>query len=434
MSATRHDKAEGEFPGQFLWGAALSAHASEGCNFHNDWWTWEQRPGRIRDGSTSRQAAWHLRYYPEDFALARKLGYNAHLFSLEWSRIEPEPGVFDEEALLHYENMLKALADNGLAPLCALQDVTLPRWFAEAGGWTQRRAPEHFARYVRAAAERLGPYCRRWIPIRRPMAQWRFGYMDGRWPPGGVAPWRWPRVFRNLFSGQALASAVLREQMPDAQIGLSIECQTHAPFDEESSWDFRSARREDHLWGGMAARGALEQRWPPMLNPRQDLAPDFLLATYAGSLTVRFHPFRLRRLWAEACDAESGETRPPWAEPSSHPAGLEAALGELARFGLPIIVTGCTWSGRDDAKRCTHLVNSLRALRGAMESGARVEGFLYEPFLDSFQWLQGLSQRNGLVYVDRDSLTRTPQNSAFLLKEIAQAGGIPPGAAKRFGA
>ena len=44
------------FPAEFLWGTSQSGHQIEGQNFNSDWWRWEQRPGRIADGSAGGMA------------------------------------------------------------------------------------------------------------------------------------------------------------------------------------------------------------------------------------------------------------------------------------------------------------------------------------------------------------------------------------------
>jgi beta-glucosidase len=37
-----------------------------------------------------------------------QLGLNAYRFSLEWSRIEPEPGFYSRAALDHYGRMIES--------------------------------------------------------------------------------------------------------------------------------------------------------------------------------------------------------------------------------------------------------------------------------------------------------------------------------------
>ncbi len=40
--------------------------------------------------------------YKKDFAIMKKLGFTAFRFSIEWSKIEPKPGVWDAEAVNFY--------------------------------------------------------------------------------------------------------------------------------------------------------------------------------------------------------------------------------------------------------------------------------------------------------------------------------------------
>ena len=100
-----------KFPPGFLWGAATSSHQVEGNCTNNDWWAWEQA-GKVRE--PSGLACDHYHRFREDFDLARSLNHNAHRFSLEWSRIEPEEGRFSAEGIAHYREVLDALRERSL--------------------------------------------------------------------------------------------------------------------------------------------------------------------------------------------------------------------------------------------------------------------------------------------------------------------------------
>src|SRR3989304_7680699 len=86
-----------KFPDGFYWGCATSSHQVEGNNRNNQWGAWEQEGGHILDGTTSGLACDHYNRFDEDFALAQELGHNAHRLSIEWSRIEPEEGGWDDK-------------------------------------------------------------------------------------------------------------------------------------------------------------------------------------------------------------------------------------------------------------------------------------------------------------------------------------------------
>ena len=137
------------FPPGFLWGAATGAHQVEGQNSNNQWWDWEQQPGRIWHGDRSGEACGWWRDPEPDFDRAAALGQNAHRLSIEWSRIEPREGVFDDAALDRYRAMLLSLRRRGITPMITLHHFTNPRWLEAQGGWLHPATPQRFARFPR---------------------------------------------------------------------------------------------------------------------------------------------------------------------------------------------------------------------------------------------------------------------------------------------
>ena len=154
-----------QFPKGFLWGAATSSHQVEGGNRWNDWWEYE---GRGQLPHASGDACRHYDLFERDFDLAKSWGHNAHRFSIEWSRLEPEEGTWDADACDHYRQVLRALADRGLEPVVTLHHFTNPAWFARRGGWSRSDSPRLFARYVEYVARELGAPVRYWLTINEP--------------------------------------------------------------------------------------------------------------------------------------------------------------------------------------------------------------------------------------------------------------------------
>ena len=74
------------FPHDFIWGTATAAHQIEGGNVNSDFWLAENVPETIFR-EPSGDACDSLHRYPEDIALAAKLGFNTHRFGIEWARI-----------------------------------------------------------------------------------------------------------------------------------------------------------------------------------------------------------------------------------------------------------------------------------------------------------------------------------------------------------
>ena len=145
IAASESNARTREFPPGFLWGAATASHQVEGGNRWNDWWEYEQSE---RLPFASGECCRHYDRYEEDFDLARSWSHNCHRLSIEWSRIEPTEGKWNNEAVNHYDKVIKALKDRSIEPVVTLQHFTVPAWFLNRGGWGAKDSPQLFARFV----------------------------------------------------------------------------------------------------------------------------------------------------------------------------------------------------------------------------------------------------------------------------------------------
>ncbi len=89
----------------FLIGAATAAHQVEGNNTRSDFWVMEHLK-HSDFAEPSGMAVDHYTRYEEDIKLLADAGLNAYRFGIEWARIEPEEGVFDEKEIRHYRDLL----------------------------------------------------------------------------------------------------------------------------------------------------------------------------------------------------------------------------------------------------------------------------------------------------------------------------------------
>jgi len=410
------------FPKDFLWGATISAHGTEGGDFNSDWWRWEQRPSRIQHAATSKEAADHYSRYREDAALAQKLGMNSVLVGLSWARIQPGPDFFDEEALAHYRSVFESMRACGLMPIGALQEIALPDWFAQRGGWENGAAAKCFEEYAGTVAQSLGGICRWWIPILEP-AHWHvMAYREKSWPAPRKAFGGW-LALRQIALAQAAAFTAIHCACPGGQVGISVRAGRFAPENAYSAWDLRAARAEQRRQ--IHGFPLLAQRFGGDTRPF-----DFLAASYYGRHFIRFAPFRPAGLFARCVRQDGAPASPEQAAP--YPAGLIEALEELRAYRAPILIAGNGLATGDDANRAAFLLDHVAALENALRNGVEIKGYFHRALLDGFEWNRGYAARYGLVHVDRNTLTRTPNASAYLFRGIAEQGGIRIGTAARF--
>ena len=143
------------FPKGFLIGASTAAHQVEGNNIHSDYWAQEQMP-HSSFAEPSGLACDHYNRYEEDIRLMAQAGLNAYRFSIEWARIEPEEGQFDEQEIEHYRKVIRCCRDNGVEPIVTLMHFTSPVWLIRKGGWEAESTIGYFRRYAAYVAEKLG--------------------------------------------------------------------------------------------------------------------------------------------------------------------------------------------------------------------------------------------------------------------------------------
>ena len=140
---------------KFLLGAATAAHQVEGNNIHSDSWAMEHIP-HSSYAEPSGDACDHYHRYEADIRLMAEAGLNAYRFSLEWARIEPVEGQFDEGEIEHYRSVIRCCREHGLEPVVTLHHFSSPAWLMAQGGWEAETTPAAFEKYVRYVARRLG--------------------------------------------------------------------------------------------------------------------------------------------------------------------------------------------------------------------------------------------------------------------------------------
>lgn len=395
------------FPEGFVWGAGLSAHQAEGGNRANDWWRFEAE-GKVASGERSGDACDHYRRFREDFALARELGHSAHKLSVEWARIEPEPGVFDEAELAHYSEVVSTLRGLGVEPFVTLHHFTNPLWFADAGGWEDPASPERFAAYVRRVATELAGSVHYWVTLNEPMLVAGQGYVRGLWPPERRDVRAAFRVAANLARAHALAHDALREACPGCPVGVAVNTAVYVREADPQPADamlLRALDRYTNHWFLDKVSGSC----------------DFVGVQYYTRFTVG-------QVVRDALDARPADRRPLESDIGweVYPEGLRQVVSRTwRRYGLPIYVTENGLADAADRVRERFIVEHLAELHRSITEGADVRGYLHWSLLDNFEWREGFGPRFGLVEVDYATQERKVRPSALVYRDICSSNASP---------
>jgi beta-glucosidase len=412
------------WPAGFLWGTATAAHQVEGGNVHNDWWRFEQQPGKIAHGDRSGAAAGHWDRVPEDIGLMRALGANAYRFSIEWSRLEPVEGQWDDAAWAHYADEVSQLRAVGQEPVVTLLHFTLPLWIADRGGVTAPDFPDRFGRFAAEAAKRLGPQVRWWCTVNEPQVQMYNGYVTGYWPPAVKDNALAVKAFAGLLQAHDAAAAALREGDPDAYIGLASNMIWFEPANRWNvlewvvsntvsngfNWSFYESIRQGRQRFSLPGFPALDVDAPALKG-----SIDWIGINYYRRNTVRFKPSAPGMV-----DIGNGPGPQSDAKVEIYPDGLLALIREgWKRYRLPIVITENGVADSAGAHRPMFLRQHTYAIKQAMDEGVDVRGAFHWTLMDNFEWAEGYGWRFGLYRLDLKTLSRTAAPGAAEFRRLA---------------
>jgi len=394
-----------DWPDGFLWGTGASSTQCEGASPASDWWDWERGGHAPISGDGNGFAT----RYAEDFRTLAGLGLTHHRLSIEWARLEPEPGVHDADAVAHYRDVLAAARDAGVTPWVCLHHFTLPRWFADRGAFlVERNRTEAWARHVDFVAETFADLVGGWKPVNETNLYARVGYGGS-----GFAPGHDDRDERRVVEEAihlATAEAAVRLRATGAPVASVFSLSPVVVEDDDPESQALVPKVYDALWSpglGLFRDGVLRVHGRPPVE-RPDLAGCFDLLGFSyyaaigiahGAPTV--HP-------PDGTLSPLGYTI--WAD------GVGLVLDTLHADlpGTPLLVAEFGIGTDDDTARAEYLTRGLAAVHDAIGRGVDVRGFFHWTAVDNYEWLHGYDVRFGLMDVDR-----TVRPSAAVLRAEA---------------
>jgi beta-glucosidase len=414
------------FPDGFLWGTATSAHQVEGGNSNSDWWEWEDRPGSpCRDKSGA--AIDHYKRYADDIALLAGLGFNAYRFSVEWARIEPTEGAFDQAQLDHYVDVVEQCRKRNLVPMVTLYHFSLPVWVAAKGGWLSDETPKLFERYVRTVVEAFGDLVDWYCPINEPGVVSFGGYMGALgFPPGLRGVVNWNAASKRLIDAHRRARAAIKAIRPSAKVGLANSMQEWESnsggkpiieYARRRAEDiFLEAAGEDDFIGVQTySRTRIDLPRPVGWLTRVALA--------IGPIERAVVETTVKRQTGNdpTFDNRNGIRRTQMGY-EYRPEAVAATVGRVAEMlpGKPIVVTEHGVATSDDAERIEFIKRGLASLHPLIGQGIPLLGYVHWSAFDNFEWVLGYAMQFGLIGVDRVTQDRKPRPSASFLGEIAR--------------
>jgi len=420
------------FPKDFLIGAATAAHQVEGNNIHSDYWAQEQLP-HTSFAEPSGLACDHYNRFEEDIRLLAEAGLNAYRFSVEWARIEPEEGKFDEDEIEHYRRVIACCKAHGVEPIVTLMHFTSPVWLIRKGGWEAESTIEDFRRYAAYVTEQLGSELNIICTINEANMGLQLAAIARRF---------------TLMAQQAAKKA--RSAEGTVQVGMNFEkmmenmkfaaAENAAVFGTPQPQIFVSSRTTEGdklvFRAHQAAKEAIKARYPNIkvgitlsMHDCQALPGGESVAAAAWDEEFRHYLSYIQdddflgvQNYTRTQYGPEGQLPAPEGaeltqmEYEFYPEALEHVIRRVHEdFRGDLIVTENGVAVSDDSRRVEFIGRALKGVENCVADGIPVKGYMYWSLMDNFEWQKGFSMTFGLIAVDRATQTRQPKPSlAFL--------------------
>lgn len=420
-----------QFPKSFLLGASTAAHQVEGNNIHSDYWRME----RMKSTSfvePSADAVDHYNRYQEDILLLKNAGLNCYRFSVEWARIEPEEGRFDEAEVEHYRSMIRFCKDNGITPIVTLHHFTSPKWLICKGGWEAESTVEDFRRYCAYIAQTLGKELTYIVTINEANMGLQLAAITKRYMKELLLPKR-----KKDSDGKAQVGINLKQMIANQKIAAA---ENREVFGTEKLHTFVSQRTPEGdlliMRAHVAAREAIKAICPhlkiglslslhdmqPQKGGKRHAAREWQAEFGHYLPCIQDDDFIGVQNYSRSRFGFFGQLDAP-KDAEMTQMNYEfypEALGNVIRavhkdFRGDILVTENGIATGDDSRRVEFIRRALAGVRACMDDGIPVKGYCHWSLLDNFEWQKGFSMTFGLIGVDRTTQTRYPKQSLFYL-------------------
>ncbi len=405
-----------KFPEGFLIGASTAGQQIEGNSFSQ-----YDLPGFRADDERYQRAGLACRsyeFYEKDVELIRTLGLNAYRMSVEWSRIEPEKGVFSKEATDHYIHQLAMLKESGIKVCLTLLHFAYPAWLHKLGHFTNLNQMNLWRRYVEYIVPKVEPYVDYWItinelnlPYHYPVSE-RLVLLEYH-----AAAYHIIKKYSNKPAAAALAYSM---KMPYRGQEDKLDNLLAAYMDYEENEFFLHAIRT----GEICAPG-FESKYVPDLKDSCDY---WAFNTYSRSIADGRKADWLHEHPTYNATHIRGIQFPFYTD-EIYPDIMVNAL--LRMRDKPCMITENGMATSDDRFRIVYISAMLQAIREAMDMGVEVLGYLYWSLLDNWEWGTNIPTF-GIARADNETGERIIKDSGRFLGDICRQGGYSKALAEKY--
>lgn len=391
-------------------GCATAATQIEGGSTDNSWYDWAAKKGKIKDGASPKRANNHWELYEQDIQLMAQMGMEHYRFGIEWSRIEPKQGIFDDKAMEHYRTEIKLLLHYHIKPLVTLHHFSNPMWFERMGAFETSACILIFLKYVTYVTEHLKDLCTDYVTINEPNVYATNGYMYGDWPPGKKSLFTAMRVMKNLSLCHVAAYREIHRiyGANRVMVGFANHLRVFVPYSKNPLYA-AEAKILAYLFQGAITKSMSTGK---LAFPIGVSAP-FGKGRYYDYIGINYYTRSAVKHFGAYTPPNSKTNDLGW---DIYPEGLTVLCREqYKKYKAPIWITENGTCDKTDSFRAQYIYDHIRQIT---DNKLPVKRYYHWTFLDNFEWAEGESAPFGLVKCNFKTQERTVRKSGMFYSEM----------------
>jgi beta-glucosidase/6-phospho-beta-glucosidase/beta-galactosidase len=446
-----------KFPDGFRYGVATIAYQSEGTiqagggRVVSNWSQWEDL-GKVENAQHNDRGNGFFDRYDVDLDLAKQMNANAFSYSLDWARIEPQPGVFDDAEAARAVQIISDMRARGLRPMVVLFHWVTPAWVqSPISGVDMLSSPDDsfvnaFLPFIDHMVPMLADQVDDWVTFEEPVSILLGEYLVGEHPPGKVFDFADGEIaLKNLMYMSArtyqhvhqLDTVDADNDGTAAWVGMENLAVEVVPL-SKSAADADAAKHVDYLVNQQflngVVHGDIDLDLDGVAESHDDSIAntlDFIGLNYyqrarveAGGIYGHVAPLNATPHY----DVRDYDPTIPhgddYAEISA--SGERVEIEAYSKYGLPMMITENGMADADDDQRPYYTLQHLYEIGNAIRDGYDVRGYFHWTISDNFEWAYGIDLKEGMYQVNftDPSFPRTPTNTVDLFTQIGAAHGI----------
>lgn len=349
-----------------------------------------------------------------EIQLAHDLGVEVFRLGIDWQRVEPLAGKYDQEVLARYLEIVRMIKNKGMKVMLTLFHHAEPRWSLHYGSWKNHRMVDEFVRFSKVVLEELGSEVDYVITLNEAHVYLLLGQISNLWPSpstkadylgmvdfGFLGKGSYTTSLENMSLAHHQVYSFLHQKFPQVRVGIAHNVAWHRP----------------HYLISAPMVQFSKNRFNYQLMDYLVDSVDFIGLNYYGVESIGATGVVISDdyEYSDSGRAISPQGLYQTVKDFNHRYNQLKVGRRASASALPFIITENGVADSLDILRPSYLIEHLLAVHRLRDEGIAVLGYIHWTLSDNWEWADGYCPKFGLVAVDRKENNKRMLRPSFEL-------------------